>query len=192
MIGRGNPWRGMLHGSVVRMQTHKRVQPCEDKFWHGNPICSGRRGRRRPPMQVDGGHAAALWGLWDSFGIEESTLKGWWEPGTPVRAARCKNVMCSTYVKRAEALVVLASFDHRSRNCSLSIDWKALGLRPEKAIVSAPEIAGVQPAVDRFAGPAAAPVVAVEPLRGWFLRVSLSPDRDPSELNLLLTLAPTM
>lgn len=36
--------------------------------------------------------ASALWGLWDNFAIQESTLNGWWEDDAPIIA---RNVTCN-------------------------------------------------------------------------------------------------
>ena len=84
--------------------------------------------------------------LWDSFGIENSTMLGWWEDteqgnGTvPIRASS-PSLKVTVYLKKGvKALIVLADWDELSRDvsCTLTYDWDALGLDKASATLSAP------------------------------------------------------
>jgi hypothetical protein len=140
----GNPWRGMLFGMTSRLP------------WAGDP---------RP-----------LWKAWDTFGLAGSRMKGWWVPDTPVRTDR-PGVLATTYLKPAgprgtgRALVALASWEKEPVEVALAIDWKALGLDPSRARLTAPAIEAFQPAASFGAGDR----IRVEPGKGWLLGVEAKP-----------------
>jgi hypothetical protein len=104
--------------------------------------------------------------VWDSFGIAEAKMLGYWDPACPVRTDS-PDVLATAYVRPGKALVAIASWAKAPVPCRLKIDWKALGLDPAKATLTAPEIKGFQPA-RRFAPSDAIPV---EPGKGWVLLV---------------------
>ena len=90
------------------------------------------------------GDPRPLWKAWDAFGLEGSRMKGWWVPDTPVRTDR-PGVLATTYVKPGKALVAVASWEKEPVDVALAIDWKALGLDPSRARLTAPPIEGFQP-----------------------------------------------
>ena len=84
LMAPANPWRGMLHGSAVRMLTHRPQRPqCTEQYWHGSRLCT--RLQRRPlPPRPHATHATTLWRLWRAFGIESAAVHGYWESDPPI------------------------------------------------------------------------------------------------------------
>ncbi|MCC6442851.1 MAG: hypothetical protein IT210_05265 [Armatimonadetes bacterium] len=105
-----------------------------------------------------------MWAAWDSFGIARSRMIGYWEPECPVKTDRA-DVPVTAYVRKGKTLVSLASWASGPVDARLRIDWKALGILPEKASLHAPAIANFQPE-RRFDpnGP-----IPVEPGKGWLI-----------------------
>jgi len=152
----GNAWRGMAFGMTSRLP------------WAGDP---------RP-----------LWKVWDEFGITESEMVGWWVEGNPVKTGD-PAVLATAYVKSADSggraanafdpksrkpvekpggnsvLIALASWAKDPVDIRLTIDWKKLGLDPQKAVLRAPAIDKFQPAAEFRPGDA----IRVEPGKGWLL-----------------------
>ncbi len=108
--------------------------------------------------------ARAMWPVWDGFGIAESRMTGYWEQDCPVRTGS-PEVLATAYVRPGKTLVAVASWAKAPVECRLKIDWASLRLDPAKAVLTAPEIKGFQPA-RRFAPTEAIPVA---PGRGWVL-----------------------
>ena len=130
----GNPWRGMLFGMTSRLGWSAGSNP-------------------RP-----------LWKLWDSFGIEQAQMIGWWVHDTPVKTGR-DDVLATSYVRDGKTLVAIASWAPQKTEVKLSIDWKALGLKSPHATLVAPAVEGFQPAAQFQPGDA----IPVEPGKGWLL-----------------------
>ena len=112
------------------------------------------------------GNPTAIWKVWDDFGIADAKMLGYWVPGCPVRPAR-KDVLATVYRRKGKALIALASWAKGDVKTTLAIDWKALGLDPAKARLTAPAIAGFQDAAT-FAPTDAIPVPQG---RGWLLLI---------------------
>jgi hypothetical protein len=115
MLERPNPWRGMLFGMTARARYSRGVNP------------------------------SPLWELWESFGIQDSTMVGWWENHCPVETGN-SDVRATVYQKPGKALVALASWARAATNVQLAIDWEKLGLDKHKVSLSAPSIEGLQDA----------------------------------------------
>ncbi|KRE95013.1 hypothetical protein ASG87_17205 [Frateuria sp. Soil773] len=130
----GNPWRGMLFGMTSRLGWSEGSDP-------------------RP-----------LWKLWDSFGIEQAQMIGWWVHDTPVKTGR-DDVLATSYVRDGKTLVALASWAPQRTTVKLRIDWKALGLKPGSARLVAPAVERFQPAASFKPGDA----IPLEPGKGWLL-----------------------
>lgn len=130
----GNPWRGMLFGMTSRLGWSEGSDP-------------------RP-----------LWKLWDSFGIEQAQMIGWWVHDTPVQTGR-DDVLATSYVRDGKTLVALASWAPQPTTVKLRIDWKALGLKPGSARLVAPAVERFQSAAEFKPGDA----IPVEPGKGWLL-----------------------
>ncbi|MFT4197751.1 MAG: DUF6067 family protein [Pseudoxanthomonas sp.] len=113
-----------------------------------------------------GGDPRALWKAWDDFGIDRAEMIGWWAPDVPVRSGR-DDVLATVYQRQGKALVALASWAPQPVQLQLAIDWRALGIDPHRARISAMPIDGFQPARS-FAVDAPVPI---EPGKGWLLLV---------------------
>ena len=105
-----------------------------------------------------------IWPVWDSFGIADARMIGYWDSACPVRTDK-EDVLATAYVRPKKTLIAVASWAKKPVDCRLKIDWKALKLDPAKVVLTAPEIKDFQPA-RRFAPTDAIPV---EPGRGWVL-----------------------
>ena len=106
-----------------------------------------------------------IWKLWDSFGIEDSKMIGWWEDDTPVKANRT-DILATVYSRKDKCLVAVASWAKKTERIQLQFDWKRLGLNAKKVSVSAPALDGLQEA-QNFPGTA----LTVEPGKGYLLLV---------------------
>ena len=137
----GNPWRGMVYGMTAR-------------YYSG----------------ADPKH---IWKLWDEFGIQDAMMLGYWDPACPVRTDH-QDVLATAYRKRGKTLVALASWARPSLwgagpvRVRLRVDWAALGLRPDRAVITAPAIPGFQDAATFRPSD----VIPVEPGRGWLVVIS--------------------
>ncbi|MGB9835830.1 MAG: glycoside hydrolase domain-containing protein [Candidatus Saccharicenans sp.] len=110
------------------------------------------------------GDPRPLWKIWDEFGITGADMIGFWSSSCPVKTS-CQDVLATVYQKKRSALVALASWSERQENCQLLIDWKKLGLAPDKILIEAPAIENFQPARTFAVGEP----VPVEPGKGWLL-----------------------
>ena len=105
-----------------------------------------------------------IWKIWDDFGIQDAEMIGYWVPTCPVKTDH-EGILATVYRKTDRTLISIASWAKESSACRLIIDWAALGMNPDKAQLSAPEIPGFQKQT-RFAPSAEIPM---EPGRGWLL-----------------------
>lgn len=111
------------------------------------------------------GDPGPLWKAWDDFGIKESEMTGYWDPGCPVRADNA-DVLATVYVIEGKrAMIALASWVEGEVKCKLDIDWKVLGLDAKKARLFAPAIVDFQPAAE-FASDAE---ILIPKGKGWLL-----------------------
>lgn len=110
------------------------------------------------------GDPRPLWKAWDEFGIADSRMVGFWVNGRPVKTGRA-DVLATSYVRDGRTLVALASWAKEPVAVDLAIDWKALGLEPGAATLTAPAIEGFQEARRFEVGQP----IPVEPARGWLV-----------------------
>ena len=85
-----------------------------------------------------------LWKVWDQFGIKGSKMIGYWVNDNPVKTNN-EDVIATVYKKKGSVLISIAGWAQNDTNIKLKIDWKALGLNPEKAVLTAPAITNFQP-----------------------------------------------
>lgn len=111
-----------------------------------------------------GQNPARIWKIWDEFGIADARMIGYWSPKCPVKTDDA-NVLATAYVKKGTALISVASWAKDPVDCRLKIDWKALGLNPEKAKLYAPAIEDFQ--LEQTFNPADS--IPIEPGKGWLL-----------------------
>ena len=108
------------------------------------------------------GNPAPMWEFWDEFGIKDAEMIGYWSSSCPVKSDH-ENILVTTYIKKKQILISLASWAKEPTDCFLLIDWKALGLKPSNAQLMAPPIDGFQEsALFRPDDP-----IPVDPGKGW-------------------------
>lgn len=83
-----------------------------------------------------------IWKLWDDFGIQGSKMLGYWSKRCPVKTGET-DVKATAYVKDGKTLIAIGNWGG-DKSITLDIDWDAIGLDKNKAIVKAPLIRGVQ------------------------------------------------
>jgi hypothetical protein len=84
-----------------------------------------------------------IWKVWDDFGMNGTRMIGYWVENNPVRTNN-KNVLATIYKKPGAVLIALASWADEDVRVKLNIDWKALGIDPATAIITAPEVKNFQ------------------------------------------------
>lgn len=135
----GNPWRGAVYGMTNRLGWQTNGHHCDP----------------RP-----------VWRIWDRFGLRDATMTGYWQPGCPVTTDH-PGVKATVYHKQGRAMIALASWEPAAVAVRLAIDWRALGIRPAKAVLHAPAARGFQRAARwRPDDP-----IPVAPGRGWLVFV---------------------
>ncbi len=113
------------------------------------------------------GDPAPLWKVWDDFGINDSRMIGYWVPYCPVKTDN-KDVLATVYQKDGKAMVAIASWAKEKSDVKLQIDWDMLGISPDKATLTAPEIKNFQDSA-RFN---VNDPVTVEPGKGMLIIIS--------------------
>lgn len=138
--GGGNPWRGMIYGMTVRYPWFTEGVNCDPRN---------------------------IWKIWDTFGIADSKMIGYWEAKCPIKTSN-PDVLATAYVKKGKTLIAVASWAKEKVDINLLIDWKAIGLDPKKVIMVAPKIAEYQPEKSFNVNEP----FSVEPKKGWLIMVS--------------------
>jgi hypothetical protein len=133
--GGGNRWMGMVYGMTVR-----------HPWTTDGVLCDPR----------------PVWEIWDKFGIESSTMKGYWEKDCPVSTDQ-PGVLATIYQKEGESLISVASWADEPIRFSFQFDWKALGIDPGKAILVAPYVKDFQEESKFMPGDS----IPIEPKKGW-------------------------
>jgi hypothetical protein len=90
-----------------------------------------------------GGNPSALWKLWDSFGIQDSEMLGYWNPKCPIKTDN-PDVLVTAYVKTDKILLAVASWSENPVDIQLIIDWQSIGLDPKTAALAQPAIENLQ------------------------------------------------
>lgn len=111
-----------------------------------------------------GGDPRNMWKAWDEFGIADSQMYGYWSAKCPVQTNN-NDVLATAYVKKDQTLVSIASWAKEVVEIKLLIDWKALGLDPDKSTFYAPNIENYQQE-HLYKTEESIPV---KPGRGWLL-----------------------
>ncbi|HGJ66281.1 TPA: hypothetical protein ENS27_13020 [bacterium] len=111
-----------------------------------------------------GGDPRNIWKIWDDFGIQDAKMIGYWKKSCPVKTDN-NDVLATVYRKEGKSLISIASWAKETVSCRLIVDWKALGLDPDKVTISAPEIPNFQPSA-KFG---LSDTIPVEPAKGWLL-----------------------
>lgn len=107
----------------------------------GNPWRGMLYGMTGRSPRVDNG---PLWKLWDSFGMQNSEMIGYWVKDNPVKTGSEKTLATVYSHMGDKALISLATWEDTDAKVKLSIDWAKLGLDPSKVILHAPAIENFQ------------------------------------------------
>ena len=107
----------------------------------GNPWRGMLYGMTGRSPRVDNG---PLWKLWDSFGMQNSEMIGYWVKDNPVKTGSEKTLATVYSHKGDKALISLATWEDSDAKVKLSVDWAKLGLDPSKATLHAPAIENFQ------------------------------------------------
>ena len=109
----------------------------------GNPWRGMIYGMTNRMPWSDNADPRPLWKAWDDFGMKGTQMYGYWSPNCMVRTNDPK-VLTTVYWKKGAALVSIASWAENDTDVQLEIDWRALGIDPARATITAPEVAGFQ------------------------------------------------
>ena len=109
----------------------------------GNPWRGMIYGMTNRMPWSDNADPRPLWKAWDDFGMKVTQMYGYWSPNCMVRTNDPK-VLTTVYWKKGAALVSIASWAENDTDVQLEIDWRALGIDPAKATITAPEVVGFQ------------------------------------------------
>ena len=107
----------------------------------GNPWRGMLFGMTGRSPRVDNG---PLWKLWDSFGMQNSEMIGYWVKDNPVKTGSEKTLATVYSHMGDKALISLATWENADAKVKLSIDWAKLGLDPSKVTLHAPAIENFQ------------------------------------------------
>ena len=114
----GNRWLGMLFGMTVRHP------------WLTDGITCDPR---------------PVWEIWDSFGIHESKMVGFWE-ANPLVTTNHPDVKATVYLKEDKMLIALGNFTDQLQAVALTINWANTELNKNKIKLICPEIRDFQSA----------------------------------------------
>lgn len=132
----------------------------------GNPWRGMIYGMTNRMPWSDNADPRPIWKAWDDFGMQGTKMVGYWSPNCPVRTDNPK-VLATVYSRKGAALVAVASWADADASVELKIDWKALGIDPQKAVIRAPAIDRFQPAAEYRVGEK----LTVPKNKGFLLRI---------------------
>ncbi|MDR3233527.1 MAG: DUF6067 family protein [Planctomycetaceae bacterium] len=87
------------------------------------------------------GDPTALWQLWDSFGMKDAKMLGYWDERCPVQTGEA-DLPATVYVNGSKALAAIANWTDVPKSVTLTIDENLLGFKPKKAVL--PQIERLQ------------------------------------------------
>ncbi|MFT3704518.1 MAG: DUF6067 family protein [Agriterribacter sp.] len=135
----GNPWRGMVYGMTSRYPWRTEGVTCE-------------------PQNI--------WKLWDSFGIADAQMVGYWDSASFVKTSN-DSVLATAYKKNNKLLISVASWAKDTVVVKLTIDWQKVGWKPKKVLYTASAIKDFQPLKQWEENEE----ITVAPAKGWLLEV---------------------
>lgn len=110
------------------------------------------------------GDPRPLWKIWDTFGLEDSSMKGYWAPDCPVQTNE-EQVLATVFLRDQTAMIALASWCEKPKSIRLSFAWDRLGLSPQEAVLYAPFIENFQ--TENTFNPD--DFISIEPGKGWLM-----------------------
>jgi hypothetical protein len=93
------------------------------------------------PRMPWSGNPVPLWKLWDTFGMKDARMSGYWDTTCPLKTNN-ENLLATVYVNKDKALVVIANWTDIPQTGKWKMDANLLGFTPSKA--SLPEIEKTQ------------------------------------------------
>ncbi|HTI57457.1 glycoside hydrolase domain-containing protein [Mucilaginibacter sp.] len=132
----------------------------------GNPWRGMVYGMTNRMPWSDNADPRPIWHVWDDFGMQNSKMIGYWVDDCPVKTNN-PEVLATVYKKDKSALIAIASWAADDVNIKLQIDWKALGIDPPKATITAPEVMNFQPKAEFQDGQD----IKVQKGKGWMIVV---------------------
>lgn len=87
------------------------------------------------------GNPVPLWKIWDSFGMKEAVMRGYWDERCPVKTDN-KDIPATVYINGDKALVVLANWTDLPQKAKITLDEELLGFKPSSYVL--PEIRNTQ------------------------------------------------
>jgi hypothetical protein len=132
----------------------------------GNPWRGMIYGMTNRMPWSDNADPRPIWKVWDNFGMQGTKMIGYWVENNPVKTNN-PEVLATIYKKDHSALISIASWAKDDVTIKLQIDWKALGIDPAKATITAPEIKNFQQGASFNDGQE----IKVEMGKGWLLIV---------------------
>ncbi|MBS1527259.1 MAG: hypothetical protein JST19_16520 [Bacteroidetes bacterium] len=130
----------------------------------GNPWRGMVYGMTNRMPWSDNADPRPIWKVWDDFGMRGSEMIGYWVASSPVKTDN-PSVLATIYKKEKSTLVAIGSWAESDVNTRLNIDWKALGIDPANATITAPEVKNFQPAAEFKPGQD----IPVSKGKGWML-----------------------
>lgn len=139
----GNKWLGMQYGMTVR-------HPWETE----GVVCDPR----------------VVWKVWDSFGIANARMLGYWESNPAVQSSD-DAVKVTAYEHDGRVLLSVGNYSDTLKHVRLHIDYKQLGLKKGAYRLKAMPIPTFQQAGEWSLTDA----IPVEPRKGWLLLLEALP-----------------
>jgi hypothetical protein len=133
----------------------------------GNPWRGMIYGMTNRMPWSDNADPRPIWKVWDNFGMQGTKMIGYWVETNPVKTNN-PDVLATIYKKTGKVLVSIASWAKDDVNVKLSINWKALGIDPAKATITAPAVNNFQQAASFKDGDE----IKVEKGKGWLIIIS--------------------
>ncbi len=91
-----------------------------------------------------GASAPHIRAMWDRWGLNEQTKTlGYWDADCPVKTG-VPEIFASAFVNKGKALICVGSWAAETKSVTLSVDWTALDMAPDKVSISVPEIESLQ------------------------------------------------
>lgn len=87
------------------------------------------------------GNPVEMWKIWDKFGMENATMRGYWDKRCPIKTDN-KDIPATVFVNGNKAMVILANWTESTQSVRVSIDENLLGFKPTSFIM--PEIKNAQ------------------------------------------------
>lgn len=138
--GGGNPWRGMVYGMTVRYPWNTDGVNCDPRD---------------------------IWKVWDSFGIADARMLGYWEPANPVSSSD-SSVLATAYVKNDKLLIAIGSWNPAVARVKIAVDWKKLGWPVKDRPMTFPGIPGFQEARNI----SSADSIDINPRKGFLIEIN--------------------